>query len=214
MLCSCVDKSVYSLPKCASPRPLLLSQPRRLWPLRYVALLLLTPALSPNPQHQLPPPTTFLNCLPSPFKAPCTHIILSRPKSCERTVALRIFQALNDSSPDDALWGATSPPFYPSPWIDADGDWAQAHAKAQEFVKQLTLLEKVNLTTGVGYAPISPEYLLRPAADRLKVGREAPVLATLVPFRAWASTLCACKTRPLVSALVRNILPRPRATTV
>ncbi len=31
------------------------------------------------------------------------------------------------------------------------GDWAEAYAKAQAFVKQMTLLEKVNLTTGVGW---------------------------------------------------------------
>lgn len=31
-----------------------------------------------------------------------------------------------------------------------DGEWADAYAKAADFVQQLTLLEKVNLTTGVG----------------------------------------------------------------
>lgn len=34
--------------------------------------------------------------------------------------------------------------------MDGSGDWAAAYAKAKEFVGQLTLLEKVNLTTGVG----------------------------------------------------------------
>jgi beta-glucosidase len=29
--------------------------------------------------------------------------------------------------------------------------WQDAYAKAQEFVSQLTLLEKINLTTGVGW---------------------------------------------------------------
>jgi beta-glucosidase len=32
---------------------------------------------------------------------------------------------------------------------DADG-WQDAYARAREFVSQMTLLEKVNLTTGVG----------------------------------------------------------------
>jgi len=32
---------------------------------------------------------------------------------------------------------------------EADG-WQEAYAKAKDFVSQLTLLEKVNLTTGVG----------------------------------------------------------------
>jgi beta-glucosidase len=35
--------------------------------------------------------------------------------------------------------------------MDGSGDWADALAKAQAFVSQLTLLEKVNLTTGVGW---------------------------------------------------------------
>jgi beta-glucosidase len=34
--------------------------------------------------------------------------------------------------------------------MDGSGGWDAAYAKAQAFVKQLTLLEKVNLTTGVG----------------------------------------------------------------
>ncbi|KAJ5469507.1 beta-glucosidase A [Penicillium diatomitis] len=45
-----------------------------------------------------------------------------------------------------------SPPFYPSPWMNprAEG-WEDAYQKARDFVSQLTLLEKVNLTTGVGW---------------------------------------------------------------
>jgi len=34
--------------------------------------------------------------------------------------------------------------------MDGQGDWAEAYHKARAFVAQLTLLEKVNLTTGVG----------------------------------------------------------------
>jgi beta-glucosidase len=50
---------------------------------------------------------------------------------------------------DESL--AHSPPFYPTPWMDPKADgWAEAYAKAKEFVSQLTLMEKVNLTTGVG----------------------------------------------------------------
>jgi hypothetical protein len=46
---------------------------------------------------------------------------------------------------------ATSPPFYPAPWMDpAATGWEEAYQKAKDFVSQLTLLEKVNLTTGVG----------------------------------------------------------------
>jgi beta-glucosidase len=35
--------------------------------------------------------------------------------------------------------------------MDGSGDWAAAYAKAKAFVGQLTLVEKVNLTTGVGW---------------------------------------------------------------
>jgi len=45
----------------------------------------------------------------------------------------------------------TSPPFYPSPWMTPGViGWEDAYSKAKDFVGQLTLLEKVNLTTGVG----------------------------------------------------------------
>lgn len=45
----------------------------------------------------------------------------------------------------------TSEPHYPSPWMNPDADgWAEAYAQARDFVSQLTLTEKVNLTTGVG----------------------------------------------------------------
>ncbi|TLD36524.1 glycoside hydrolase family protein [Venturia nashicola] len=59
---------------------------------------------------------------------------------------------LGPSSNPGAQFGQTSPPHYPSPWMDGSGEgWATAYQKAQAFVKQLTLLEKVNLTTGVGW---------------------------------------------------------------
>lgn len=46
---------------------------------------------------------------------------------------------------------AYSPPHYPSPWMNPEAPgWEQAYSRAKDFVSQLTLLEKVNLTTGVG----------------------------------------------------------------
>ena len=47
--------------------------------------------------------------------------------------------------------GQTSPPSYPSPWMRGGDGWDAAYKKAQAFVSGLTLLEKVNLTTGVGW---------------------------------------------------------------
>ncbi|KAJ5219064.1 uncharacterized protein N7498_001163 [Penicillium cinerascens] len=46
---------------------------------------------------------------------------------------------------------AYSPPYYPSPWSTGAGEWAEAHRRAVEFVSNLTLAEKVNLTTGAGW---------------------------------------------------------------
>ena len=54
----------------------------------------------------------------------------------------------NPAAQEDADF---SPPYYPSPWGSGAGEWASAYAKAQAFVSQLTLIEKVNLTTGVGF---------------------------------------------------------------
>jgi beta-glucosidase len=45
----------------------------------------------------------------------------------------------------------TSPPEYPAPWGEGLGDWADAYAKATAFVSGLTLVEKVNITTGTGW---------------------------------------------------------------
>lgn len=49
------------------------------------------------------------------------------------------------------LANATSPPEYPSPWTEGLGDWQQAYQQAIDFVSNLTLTEKVNLTTGTGW---------------------------------------------------------------
>ncbi|KAI0205981.1 glycosyl hydrolase family 3 N terminal domain-containing protein [Astrocystis sublimbata] len=45
----------------------------------------------------------------------------------------------------------TAAEFYPSPWSAGGPDgWDDAYKRAHEFVSKLTLLEKVNLTTGTG----------------------------------------------------------------
>ncbi|KAG0137433.1 glycoside hydrolase family 3 protein [Tuber indicum] len=46
----------------------------------------------------------------------------------------------------------TSPPWYPAPKGGTAASWATAYAKAQALVSQMTLLEKVNITTGTGWA--------------------------------------------------------------
>jgi len=60
--------------------------------------------------------------------------------------------AVDPAAVSGARFLETSDPFYPSPWMTPGTvDWADAYVKAKDFVSQLTLLEKVNLTTGVGY---------------------------------------------------------------
>jgi len=52
------------------------------------------------------------------------------------------------SAPEDGL----SPPWYPTPKGGTDAAWAESYKKAAELVKQLTLVEKVNITTGTGWS--------------------------------------------------------------
>ncbi|KAJ5894175.1 hypothetical protein N7495_005866 [Penicillium taxi] len=59
--------------------------------------------------------------------------------------------ALTAASVATASELAYSPPYYPSPWMDGQGDWAEAYRRAVDFVSGLTLDEKVNLTTGAGW---------------------------------------------------------------
>ncbi|PBP28603.1 beta-glucosidase 1 precursor [Diplocarpon rosae] len=64
---------------------------------------------------------------------------------------VRSLQVTDFQTYPDGTLAAHSLPFYPSPWMNGQGEWAEAYAKAKDFVSQLTLLEKVNLTTGVGW---------------------------------------------------------------
>ncbi|KAI0018481.1 glycosyl hydrolase family 3 N terminal domain-containing protein [Xylariomycetidae sp. FL0641] len=64
---------------------------------------------------------------------------------------------------DDTFFYGQSPPVYPTPETPAQGAWADSVTKARNFVGQLTLEEKVNLTGGVtsqtgcsGFIPAIP----------------------------------------------------------
>ncbi|ANB15451.1 hypothetical protein AWJ20_3079 [Sugiyamaella lignohabitans] len=48
---------------------------------------------------------------------------------------------------------AISPPYYPTPFAQRaiSDDWVSAFKKAEQFVSQLTITEKVNLTSGIGW---------------------------------------------------------------
>ncbi|KAF3012825.1 hypothetical protein G7054_g4176 [Neopestalotiopsis clavispora] len=66
---------------------------------------------------------------------------------------------------DDAVFYGLSDPVYPTPELEASGSWADAITKAQAFVSQLTLDEKVNLTAGGTTSTGCSGYI--PAIDRL-----------------------------------------------
>ncbi|KAI0836838.1 glycoside hydrolase family 3 protein [Hypoxylon sp. FL0890] len=63
---------------------------------------------------------------------------------------MRISAALLALAAGASAQRATFEPSYPSPWGTGGPGWDEAYEKAREFVSKLTLLEKVNLTTGTG----------------------------------------------------------------
>ncbi|WPG98473.1 Hypothetical protein R9X50_00126400 [Acrodontium crateriforme] len=80
--------------------------------------------------------------------------MLGRSAAILAAVPLALAQApFANSSNSNSTAGAfySSPPKYPTPWGEGLGDWSTAYAQAQAFVSKLTLTEKVNLTTGVGW---------------------------------------------------------------
>lgn len=98
-------------------------------------------------------PSSTTSCASS-TRVHCYHSMLLLHSALLAALPLALAQTApfaNTSTPDSPLTNATSPPKYPSPWGSGLGDWAEAYQKAEAFVKQLTLLEKVNLTTGVGW---------------------------------------------------------------
>ena len=44
-----------------------------------------------------------------------------------------------------------SPPWYPTPLGGTEKSWAESYRKAAALVREMNLLEKVNITTGVGW---------------------------------------------------------------
>jgi hypothetical protein len=52
-------------------------------------------------------------------------------------------------APPDGL----SPPWYPTPQGGTLSSWAESYAKAAKLVEKMSLVEKVNVTTGTGLSP-------------------------------------------------------------
>ncbi|ORY79998.1 beta-1,4-glucosidase [Protomyces lactucae-debilis] len=69
-------------------------------------------------------------------------------------IALPLTRAQDSTTfSEDVGQNYVSPPVYPSPLAadGPDGSWSAAYAAAADFVSKLTLVEKVNITTGTGW---------------------------------------------------------------
>ena len=78
--------------------------------------------------------------------------LVSQPDFARDTIRIRNLQAQAGSiaARDAVPAGYVALPYYPAPpggWV---GNWTAAYAKAQVVVANMTLAEKVNLTTGTG----------------------------------------------------------------
>lgn len=115
----------------------------------------------PSPQPQ--PPGLVRAPVMSPPQRPRTRQVLQSIFSTAKGAPLTHEQPANTVEKRQSVQPfttynktlATSPPFYPSPWGSGAGNWSAAYEKARAFVSQLTLLEKVNLTTGVGFGSLT-----------------------------------------------------------
>ncbi|KAK5661728.1 hypothetical protein OQA88_9828 [Cercophora sp. LCS_1] len=67
------------------------------------------------------------------------------------TAVLMVGRVTVSAAPDPYTNG------YPSPWGSGGDGWDEAYAKAKAFVSKLTLVEKVNITTGTGWEADRPD---------------------------------------------------------
>jgi beta-glucosidase len=79
--------------------------------------------------------------------------LTSQQNFARDTIRLRNLQAgVNSVGARDAVpHGYRAAPYYPTPTGGWVSNWTAAYAKAQVVVANMTLAEKVNLTTGTGY---------------------------------------------------------------
>ena len=108
-------------------------------------------------------------------------------------------------NPAAAVDATFSPPYYPSPWTSGAGDWASAYAKATAFVSQLTLIEKINLTTGVGYVSEAEPRDKSPNPDPHIDGKASVASVKMGLYPGLGFEACACRTLRRVSDSVRTL---------
>lgn len=92
----------------------------------------------------------------------------------------------NPMAEEGAQYNQTSPPIYPSPWGTGAGDWSAAYEKAIAMVQQMTLEEKVNITTGKT-SSLRVHEKIESDIEQVLVGLSVPVSATLALFLDLAS---------------------------
>ena len=91
-----------------------------------------------------PRPSAFRRLLPS---RKCLLILLILTGGLVGVLFGGAFYAYKVRPPD-----GQSPPWYPTPRGGTEAAWAASYAKAADIVRKMTLAEKVNATTGVGWA--------------------------------------------------------------
>ncbi|KAH8595848.1 glycoside hydrolase superfamily [Bisporella sp. PMI_857] len=78
--------------------------------------------------------------------------LIARPDFAREASKIEVLKASSPvlSERDDVPAGYYAPPYYPAPPGGWAPKWTASYAKAQAVVSQMTLAEKVNLTTGTG----------------------------------------------------------------
>lgn len=86
----------------------------------------------------------------------CTFIsavlsLVTEPNFATEAARIKKLQGASVAARDAVPAGYVAAPYYPTPpggWVS---NWTEAYAKAQKVVQNMTLVEKVNLTTGTGF---------------------------------------------------------------
>ncbi|KAL2799279.1 hypothetical protein BJX66DRAFT_256731 [Aspergillus keveii] len=117
------------------------------WPGIQVYNLLASFASSLFPSVQVQPTSPLAQ---SPLSGRLESVVAQTSDNMKLSwVEAAVLTAASVASAQDDL--AYSPPYYPSPWSTGQGEWAEAYNRAVQIVSQMTLDEKVNLTSGTGY---------------------------------------------------------------
>ena len=90
-----------------------------------------------------------------PWRRVCTSFVPTKRVCFFITIVIAVILAaaigggawVYKSAPKDGL----SPPWYPTPLGGTTKSWEESYGKARQMVGDMSLVEKVNITTGTGY---------------------------------------------------------------